>query len=195
MIQSGKLKFTIIDDDPINIFLVKGIIKSFLADCEVNSFTDPELALAYLLNLKTEDFENLIIFLDLNMPVMDGWDVLNKLTEHYGNKLPSNTQLYILSSSDIKADIDKSKNYEIVNGFLTKPLKLADVKTIIDYLEMAAKYNVGRVFTCLLSVDKPKAEIKEEFSTIINHARGLGMHVILDIAPSVFEKLEIIASM
>jgi len=132
MIQSGKLKFTIIDDDPINIFLVKGIIKSFSADCEVNSFTDPDLALSYLLNLKTEDFENLIIFLDLNMPVIDGWDVLNKLTEHYGNKLPSNTQLYILSSSDIKADIDKSKNYEIVNGFLTKPLKLEEVKKIIE---------------------------------------------------------------
>jgi hypothetical protein len=67
----------------------------------------------------------------------------------------------------------------------------SDVKTIVEYLDMAAKYNVGRVFTCLLSVDKPKDEIKEEFSTIINHARGLGMHVILDIAPSVFEKLGI----
>jgi len=132
MIQSGKLKFTIIDDDPINIFLVKGVIKSFSADCTINSFTDPELALANLLDLKTEDFEDLIIFLDLNMPVLDGWDVLNTLTEHFGARLPSNTQLYILSSSDIKEDIDKSRNYKIVNGFLTKPLKLTEMKKIFE---------------------------------------------------------------
>jgi len=54
------------------------------------------------------------------------------LTEHFGARLPSNTQLYILSSSDIKEDIDKSRNYKIVNGFLTKPLKLTEMKKIFE---------------------------------------------------------------
>lgn len=132
MVQSSELKFTIIDDDAINIYLVKEIIKSFSSDYKVNSYTDPGIALTYILDLKTEDFENLIIFLDLNMPVLDGWDVLNKLTEHFGNKLPSNAVVYILSSSDISEDIEKSKNYKIVNGFLTKPLQLAEVEKIIE---------------------------------------------------------------
>ena len=66
-----------------------------------------------------------------------------------------------------------------------------DLDSVIKYLDMTSKYGVKRVFTCLLSVSKPKEEIKEEFKTIINHATSLGMHVILDVAPSVFEQLGI----
>lgn len=59
------------------------------------------------------------------------------------------------------------------------------------YLDLAAKYGFKRVFTCLLSVNKPREEIKEEFSELIGHANSLGMSVIVDVAPSVFENLGI----
>jgi CheY-like chemotaxis protein len=130
--QNGLKKFLLIDDDNISIFLVNGILKSISPESEVSSFTDPTIALQHILDLKTENFNQLIIFLDINMPVLNGWDVLDKLTEHFGNSLPSNAVVHILSSSDISSDIMYSKNYGMVKGFLTKPLKLDIVKKIIS---------------------------------------------------------------
>lgn len=132
MEQKGKVKFTIIDDDNINIFMVRGIINSLSPGSFVECFTNPNDAVEYLLKFKTEHFRDMIIFLDLNMPILDGWDVLDKLMEHYGHHLPLNAVVYILTSSDINADIMKSKEYTMVKGFLTKPLKLAEFKKIID---------------------------------------------------------------
>ncbi|WP_088013221.1 DUF871 domain-containing protein [Gottfriedia acidiceleris] len=60
-----------------------------------------------------------------------------------------------------------------------------------EYLALASQYGFERVFTCLLSVNKPKEIIMEEFINIIAYAKSLGMEVILDVAPAVFEKLDI----
>jgi CheY-like chemotaxis protein len=134
MTQAGVFKFIIIDDDSVNNFLVKIILKKLAANSDVESFTDPELALDYLLSMETDDFTDLIIFLDLNMPVLNGWDVLDKLTARFGGKLPANAVLYIASSSDIKEDFSRSKTYEMVSDYLTKPLKMDDIQRIIESL-------------------------------------------------------------
>ena len=60
-----------------------------------------------------------------------------------------------------------------------------------EYIEKAHKYGFSKIFTCLLSVDKPIDIIKKEFTEIIDFADGLGMEVILDISPAVFDKLNI----
>ena len=60
-----------------------------------------------------------------------------------------------------------------------------------EYIEKAAKYGFTKIFTCLLSVDKPIEDIKREFIEIINYASGKNMEVILDISPAVFDKLGI----
>ena len=59
------------------------------------------------------------------------------------------------------------------------------------YLDLAKDNGFGRVFTCLLSADKPKDEIVQSFKEIIAHAKKLDMEVILDIAPMIFERLGI----
>jgi Uncharacterized conserved protein len=61
----------------------------------------------------------------------------------------------------------------------------------IQYINLAHKYGFTRIFTCLLSVNKPKSEIIHNFKAIITHARKLGFEVILDIAPNVFTELGI----
>lgn len=61
----------------------------------------------------------------------------------------------------------------------------------IAYLTKASRYGFERVFTCLLSVQRPKEEIIGEFKEIIAHAKDLGMEVILDVAPPVFDQLDI----
>lgn len=132
MSQTGVYKFIIIDDDSINNFLVKSILKQLSSNSNIESFTDPEDALEYLLALEIDDYTDLIIFLDLNMPVLNGWDVLDMLTVRFGGKLPSNALLYIVSSSDIQEDISRSKIYEMVKGYLTKPLKMDAIQKIIE---------------------------------------------------------------
>jgi hypothetical protein len=65
------------------------------------------------------------------------------------------------------------------------------VEEIKQYIDLAAKYNFKRVFTCLLSVDGNKEKILAEFKEIINHANNYNMEVIADISPKVFEDLKI----
>ena len=57
------------------------------------------------------------------------------------------------------------------------------------YMELAAKYGFKRIFTCLLSVDKPKEYIMEEFGAFMKKAHELGFEVSVDTAPYVFEHL------
>ena len=59
------------------------------------------------------------------------------------------------------------------------------------YIDLAHRYGFSRIFTCMLSINKPKDEIEKEFSKIIHYARNLGFEVILDIAPAIFEQLGI----
>ena len=62
---------------------------------------------------------------------------------------------------------------------------------IFAYLDLAAKYNFKKVFSCLLSVNKPAEEIKQEFKAINEYATNLGMEVVLDVAPRIFKALDI----
>lgn len=58
-----------------------------------------------------------------------------------------------------------------------------------EYMKLAAKYGFSRIFTCLLSVDKPKEEIIAEFSDFIGKAHELGYVVAADTNPHVFKHL------
>ena len=64
-----------------------------------------------------------IIFLDLNMPVMDGWEFLNAFTAHYTAAFPA-TKVVILSSTINPIEKEKALENKNVIGFLCKPLTL-----------------------------------------------------------------------
>lgn len=61
----------------------------------------------------------------------------------------------------------------------------------IEYLNLASRYGFTRVFTCLISVDGDKDKIINDFGAITSHANNLGMEVIADVSPAVFEELGI----
>lgn len=68
----------------------------------------------------------------------------------------------------------------------------ADLKQTLEYIEKAAHYGFTRAFTCLLSVDTSKKdEIIKEFKETITYAEKLGIKVIADVAPNIFEELNI----
>ncbi len=65
------------------------------------------------------------------------------------------------------------------------------VEEIRDYIELAARYNFKRVFTCLLSVEGNKEEVVKEFTEVIAFAKEKKMEVIADVSPKVFGELNI----
>lgn len=64
-------------------------------------------------------------------------------------------------------------------------------KEIFEYLDLASKHGFSRIFSCLLSVEDTKENIKNRFKEINEYAKSKGYEIILDVSPQVFSKLEI----
>lgn len=124
-------KICIIDDDEIYIFLMKKSFAAMGVSNEILSFLNGADALEELIKLKN-DHEDLpgIILLDINMPIMDGWEFLNefrKLSEDISKKV----SVYIVSSSIASEDIEKSKTFPEIVDYLTKPVELDTLVSIV----------------------------------------------------------------
>jgi len=61
----------------------------------------------------------------------------------------------------------------------------------LSYVELAGRYGVKRIFTCLISVEGKREEILSEFKAIVEKANSYGMEVIADVSPEVFKTLGI----
>jgi len=113
----------LIDDDKIFNFLNEMLIKKIKGNsCEIICFEDAQDALLLLKqNLAAQHFQLPDkIFLDINMPITDGWDFLDEL-----NRLNFNghtCDVYMLTSSVSPFDIAKSRTYGMVRDFISKPL-------------------------------------------------------------------------
>lgn len=123
----------LVDDNDTDNFISKRII-------EITKFSDNVIvknsgksALDYLLeNENNPEGIPDIIFLDINMPIVDGFVFLYEY-EKFGNAIKDKCRVIILSSSDNKRDIDKIINNDFVIKFVTKPLT---EKTLQEILEM-----------------------------------------------------------
>ncbi len=118
-----KQKILVIDDDPINNMLCTYIIKKTVNNVEINCFELPLEGLEHVITQYNEPHipPPTILFLDINMPEMDGWDFLDefkKMKSHIQNQF----KIYILSSSINPIDIEKAKINIFVEDFLSKPL-------------------------------------------------------------------------
>ena len=112
----------IIDDDEINNFVFSKIIKNSGVAEKTQTFTSGKQGLLFIENIFKSGMKlPEVIFLDINMPVMDGWEFLDEY-----HKFPAEARqqmtLYMLSSSVYHGDIQKSKKYEDVIDYFSKPL-------------------------------------------------------------------------
>lgn len=121
-------KIFCIDDDVITLMLCKKVIERVSFAQEVLTAKNGEEAISYFMELapKYKLDENLqypkLIFLDLNMPIMNGWEFLdNYLLNDYHN-LFKEAKFIILSSTIDPQDVSKSKEYPMVIDFLSKPI-------------------------------------------------------------------------
>ncbi|RPG30146.1 MAG: response regulator [Muricauda sp. TMED12] len=103
----------------------------------IRSFTKPELALDNL-RFREDPSEKVIVFLDINMPEMTGFEFLEFMRLE---QLPSIIDVVIVTSSDNVDDVITAKKFkEYVLGFVEKPLKKEDIQKYLT-MDTASHYN------------------------------------------------------
>lgn len=126
----------LIDDDNICNYLNQQILEGMQVFRSIVCLTDYEEVLAYLQKAfaSTAEAPELrpdLIFLDLNMPGLDGFQVLQQLNAMSGSKDLSKKRVVILSSSMLRMDQDRAIKYGIFD-YLVKPLTKTKVKRVIE---------------------------------------------------------------
>lgn len=125
-------KACIIDDDPILIYGVKRLMAE-IDFCEsLIIYQNGQDAIDGLnaISANGEKFPS-VILLDLNMPIMNGWEFLEefvKISNHNREK----TIIYIISSSVDPRELERIKNYQVVNNYILKPISKEDLESVLD---------------------------------------------------------------
>ena len=122
----------VIDDDPIYQIIINKIIQKSHAFSNSSSFINGREALNALKNLMA-DHQALpdIILLDINMPVMDGWEFMEEM-KNIKSGIDKQIITYIVSSSIAIEDKKKSKTFKDIVGYISKPVTADDLVLIVS---------------------------------------------------------------
>ena len=116
------LRFMIIDDDPVSNFLTKTVLSKTNFNASVVAFENAETALDCLLDI-SQELPN-VILLDLNMPIMSGWEFIEAFSQS-DQLMQAGITLIILSASNNQRDIERAKTYSFVRDYINKPLTVS----------------------------------------------------------------------
>jgi CheY-like chemotaxis protein len=116
-------KLVIIDDDPIDHFVIKHAMRGKNYFDTTTYTIYGSLILDYIEENKSNP-EKLpdVILLDLNMPVFSGWDFLDRLQAMFSG-ISKNIKVHVLSSSVRPADKENAGRYSFVSSFISKPFE------------------------------------------------------------------------
>ncbi|MCY2687542.1 response regulator [Salinimicrobium sp. TH3] len=127
---NGVQHYLVVDDDSTSNLLCKLIIQKFDAKAIVASYLRPEEALEYIIEKysKTNKSIPTILFLDVNMPTMTGFEFLDRFLK-FNTEIQQQFTVYILSSS-MEDFSSERKKYPSIADFLSKPLMVSHLKEI-----------------------------------------------------------------
>jgi two-component SAPR family response regulator len=138
--MSSTTRFVIIDDDVLNNKICTVTLKKIFHDADINTFLDSVAGFEYVASefSKKDHQDDLVLFLDLTMPAMDGWEFLEKF-DQLGEDVKKRVKIYVLSSSDYKKDIDKARANKYVLHYLIKPFTKKTIRLIT--VSLGKEYN------------------------------------------------------
>ncbi|HEY1019806.1 MAG TPA: response regulator [Sediminibacterium sp.] len=127
-------KVLCVDDDTISLTISQLLLKRTGFAQEVHTAIDGSEALEYFERLFAEEADPVaaapeLILLDINMPVMNGWEFLQEYNPRFRDKL-TNTHIVILSSTIDPEDFALAKQYPVVAQFISKPLSVENLEEL-----------------------------------------------------------------
>lgn len=132
--MTNLVSFIVIDDDPLNNTICRLTIKKAVGVLDVKTFTDPLEGLRYVSEEypgSEESKRPTFLFLDINMPVMNGWEFLEQY-ERLGSDIRNAIKLYILSSSVDDRDIERAGNNANIVSYLAKPITKEIIADLVN---------------------------------------------------------------
>jgi CheY-like chemotaxis protein len=135
----------LVDDSSIDNFVNKKVIDRYSFASDVTVFTKATLALRHLVQIsgKEEEITPSILFLDLDMPEINGFEFMDALSL-LSQKIKENMKIVILTSSINPADVERCNDYENVLTFLHKPL----MKNNLDLIDHIVSEKRGNLVVC-----------------------------------------------
>ncbi len=126
-------KILLVDDDLTVNYFHNRLLQSFFDKDKIETCLNGKTALELLQNMKgtIDKDEHVIILLDLNMPVMNGWEFLAEFY-YLKTELNFNCTIYIVTSSLNPDDKKNCITYTDVKKYLSKPLSKKDIELIIQ---------------------------------------------------------------
>lgn len=130
--QQNTRSIVLVDDDPINNLINVKVIERSLSFFKIKVFTNPIEALNQLKKWSVSEAHEFpeIIFLDINMPEIDGWEFLERFEKLPASILQKCNVIMLSSSIDYK-DVERSKKYKSVKEFVSKPLNEGKLGVLI----------------------------------------------------------------
>lgn len=132
-VKQGPQLVYVVENDRISSVITELIVRKNLSSSEVQCYTNGQQAYEGLLAASKAGaaIPDLVV-LDLDMPLMDGWEFLEALAKLV---LPHPIRVFVLTSSIHPEDQARARRYKNVQGFFTKPLKDAGVGLMQDLLQ------------------------------------------------------------
>ncbi|MCF8461349.1 MAG: response regulator [Flavobacteriales bacterium] len=116
-----------VDDDLTFRFIIKKFLQDSTCEHRVKYFDDGDLAMLAIINAAKTGVTPKLIFLDLNMKYLEGWQMIDLL-----NEFDRRLNVIILSSSLNPKDIERAKKEPLVKEFISKPIDKEIIRQKIE---------------------------------------------------------------
>jgi len=125
----------LIDDDKVYQYTAKMILETTGLTNDIKTFFNGKEAIDFLSDPDNQQVDIIpdVIFLDINMPIMNGWNFLQSFDEIRKN-LPKKVIIYVVSSSVDESDIHRSKNFVSVTDYIIKPINREKYRQLLSIL-------------------------------------------------------------
>jgi len=124
-----------IDDDEIYQYTIARSVRTHELAKKTLIFGDGEQAIGYLTeNLNNHEELPDIIFLDINMPIMDGWHFMDEFIS-LKPRLNKQIVIYMITSSVDPIDYDHAKRISEISDYIVKPIKPEMLRELVEKVE------------------------------------------------------------
>jgi len=118
----------LVDDDDIFNMLHGEVLKRLIPGVQIDIFKSGQEVLQYLIEQPEQKFD--LLFLDIRMPIMGGFEVLEAMATMNGERFAS-SRIYVLSSTLDDRDLQRAKETPLVTDFIGKPMSFDTLRSIL----------------------------------------------------------------